>query len=94
MGGNERYSDGRWCRAALKRSGASQPAAPRPSSLLSPEECGGNRRALISGNRGRVYAAPVRGGPPRLDAADELLLGAVIRAELNRKRHIQDVTER
>jgi len=36
----------------------------------------------------------VRGGPPRLDAADELLLGAVIRAELNRKRHIQDVTER
>lgn len=83
--------------AARKRTGARQTppsAVSRLSSLYRPGECSGNRRALISGDRGRIHAAPVRGGPPRLDAADELLLGAVIRAGLNRKRHIQDVTER
>jgi len=41
-----------------------------------------------------VHAAPVRDGPPRLDAADELLFGAVIRAGLNRKSLSQSVAER
>ncbi|MDR9815723.1 MAG: hypothetical protein WBJ06_09895 [Candidatus Methanoculleus thermohydrogenotrophicum] len=58
---------------------------------LSPGKCSGNRRALIFG---RVHAALVRGVPLHLDAVNELLLGAVIRAGFNRKRHIQDVAER
>jgi len=47
--------------AARKRTGARQTppsAVSRLSSLYRPGECSGNRRALISGDRGRIHAAP------------------------------------